>query len=166
MTVKNPLSLDEHKALGAELAAIRSRLQTIGGALANRFGVSSRIGKRAVRMTVVLNDLRYDLDSVASEAYSDLPNETIQAMYFPSGDRDTGVFWDTREGKAGVRGVVVVRWVSDEVVEIEVDGTVVVTVNHDEHGWAGMEAAITVAKQLAGRLGGELRVEGTPNLDV
>jgi hypothetical protein len=59
---------------------------------------------------------------------------------------------------------VTINWLDDEVVSIEVDGTEVASVSHDQHGWDGMQAAIDAATEVAKALGAEVRTEGTPNL--
>jgi hypothetical protein len=41
----------------------------------------------------------------------------------------------------------------DETVEIKVNGNVIISANHDEHGWAGMALAINTAGRLGGALG-------------
>ncbi len=54
-----------------------------------------------------------------------------------------------------------IRYVDDEHVEILVNGDVVASANHDEHGWSGMDAvvaaALAVAKALGGKVAGEAR---------
>jgi hypothetical protein len=59
---------------------------------------------------------------------------------------------------------VTIRWINDETVEVDVNGVEVASVNHDEHGWAGMGAVLDTARKMAKALGVEVREEGTPNL--
>ena len=42
----------------------------------------------------------------------------------------------------------------DEVQEIRLNGEYLLTTNHDEHGWAGMEAARDLCERIAKSLGG------------
>jgi hypothetical protein len=44
----------------------------------------------------------------------------------------------------------------DEVEEIRLNGEYLVSTNHDEHGWAGMEAARNLVTAIAKRLGGKV----------
>jgi hypothetical protein len=44
----------------------------------------------------------------------------------------------------------------DETVDFVVNEEVIHSVNHDEHGWAGMEDAIKFAKELADTFGFEV----------
>lgn len=37
----------------------------------------------------------------------------------------------------------------DETLEVWVDDEMIGSVNHDQHGWAGMEAVETLVKELA-----------------
>lgn len=59
---------------------------------------------------------------------------------------------------------VTINWLDDEVVSIQVDGAEVASANHDEHGWAGMEAVINTSTAVARALGAEVHTDGTPDL--
>ena len=58
----------------------------------------------------------------------------------------------------------VIRWVNDEAVDILLDGEELSGVNHDEHGWDGMQVALDLSRTFARKLGATVRVEGDPNL--
>jgi hypothetical protein len=58
----------------------------------------------------------------------------------------------------------VINWVNDETAEITLDGYEVVTIDHSEHGWAGMDAVLETVKRIAELTGHDVRVTGTPNL--
>ena len=58
----------------------------------------------------------------------------------------------------------VIRWVNDEAVDILLDGDELISVNHDEHGWDGMQVALDLSRTFARKLGADVRVEGDPNL--
>ena len=45
---------------------------------------------------------------------------------------------------------------TDEHLDILVDGEVIASFNHDDHGWSGMEAAEQLVVRLAGKLGLEV----------
>jgi hypothetical protein len=59
---------------------------------------------------------------------------------------------------------IVIRWVNDEAIDIELNGLVLVTANHDDHGWDGMRLAIDLTRAIAGGMGASVMIEGTPNL--
>lgn len=59
--------------------------------------------------------------------------------------------------------IVTVLWEDDETVTIMVNGKVVLGVDHDEHGWAGMRAAIGAATAVGRALGAVVETEGVPN---
>ncbi len=59
---------------------------------------------------------------------------------------------------------VTIRWVNDETVEFTLNGKVLVTATHDEHGWDGMKLAIDLTRHIAGGMGASILFEGTPNL--
>jgi hypothetical protein len=82
--MKQPFDLDEHKALGAELAAIRDRLQKIGIEVANRYGVSSPLGRKAARLEDGIDGVRSALDS---QAVKDLRDEFDVHLYYPDAKR-------------------------------------------------------------------------------
>lgn len=67
-------------------------------------------------------------------------------------------------GRPASQPAVTIRWVHDEQVDVEVASAVVASINHDEHGWSGMQAAIDLTRQLAAALGATVLDEGTPNL--
>jgi hypothetical protein len=60
--------------------------------------------------------------------------------------------------------IITIDWVNDEQVDIKVNDKVVTSVNHDNHGWDGMTAAIETATQIGMALGLAVVTEGTPNL--
>lgn len=60
--------------------------------------------------------------------------------------------------------VVTVRWVHDELVQVEVNGVEVASANHDEQGWDGMGAVIKTAREVGKALGATIEDAGTPNL--
>jgi hypothetical protein len=49
-----------------------------------------------------------------------------------------------------------------EEIYIHLDGQLVYTANHDEHGWDGMTAVIELVEKIAAALG--LRVENTQDI--
>jgi hypothetical protein len=51
---------------------------------------------------------------------------------------------------------ITVRRPDDDHVEILVNGKVVATANHDEHGWSGMDAVVSTACAVARALGGQV----------
>lgn len=44
---------------------------------------------------------------------------------------------------------ITIRHPDDDHLEIEVNGTVVATANHDEHGWSGMDAVEKTTRAIA-----------------
>lgn len=70
-----------------------------------------------------------------------------QVLSTPIGDNDAGV--------ATIREYLTLSFdhPNDETIRILVDNEVLVTVNHDEHGWAGMDIAVKVAKAIARKVG-------------
>jgi len=50
----------------------------------------------------------------------------------------------------------------DEVWEIWLDGSKMISVNHDQHGWEGIEGALELTNSIAEKLGIEV-VEGEIN---
>ncbi len=58
---------------------------------------------------------------------------------------------------------VTINWLDDETVSIQVDNTEITYACHGEHGWAGVDMAISTASKVAEALGAEVRTEGTPN---
>jgi hypothetical protein len=63
-----------------------------------------------------------------------------------------------------VAPVLVIRWVNDEQVDILLYGEELISVNHDEHGWDGIQVALNLSRTFARKLGAEVRTEGDPNL--
>lgn len=57
-----PLTLAEHRALGAELKRIRDFLQHESVRLANTYGVSKKPGKLAGRATNIVDELRSEME--------------------------------------------------------------------------------------------------------
>ena len=49
---------------------------------------------------------------------------------------------------------------TDEHIDILVDGDVIASFNHDDHGWSGMEAAEQLVIRFAGKLGLEVEEVG------
>lgn len=49
---------------------------------------------------------------------------------------------------------------TDEHLDILVDGEVIASFTHDDHGWSGMEAAEQLVVRLAGKLGLEVEEVG------
>lgn len=56
-------------------------------------------------------------------------------------------------------GQVAVRYLDDEHLEVVVDGKVVASADHDEHGWSGMDAVVATAYAVARALGGQVDVD-------
>lgn len=77
---RNPMTLDEHRRLGAELHAIRNRLQRIGIDLANRYGKTRPLGRRAVRMSDAVDAVRAKLDG---QLHRDHARDFDTHVYYP-----------------------------------------------------------------------------------
>lgn len=64
MSTKKPLTLQDHKRIGAELAVIRTRLLAIGVEVANSLPKSHFAGKAALRMVQGVDKARCQLDGM------------------------------------------------------------------------------------------------------
>lgn len=62
----------------------------------------------------------------------------------------------------GRESLVITRDHVHDKVEFWFDGTFIATVNHDEHGWAGMEAVEDALTNFADALGVEIEVRDEP----
>jgi len=61
---RTPLTQEEHQQLGAELKAIRSRLQEIWTDLSTRYGRGKQTYRYSARAVDALDHLRCELDSI------------------------------------------------------------------------------------------------------
>ncbi|MEX3764412.1 hypothetical protein [Paraburkholderia phenoliruptrix] len=52
--------------------------------------------------------------------------------------------------------VFTVKRVHDERVDYSLDGELLVSANHDDHGWAGMEEIDKLVKLIAGKIGADV----------
>jgi hypothetical protein len=77
---RRPFTKAEHRAVGRELAEIRSRLQTIGIEIANRYGVTKPTDRKALAMADLLDTVRSRMDD---EACRDLGSEFDTKLYYP-----------------------------------------------------------------------------------
>lgn len=73
----------------------------------------------------------------------------------PSQPNTTGVDGREHGGMA-----VTMTWNSDEVCEIAVNGEDVIAMNHDRHGWDGMEAIRSTVAKIADIMGGQVVIVG------
>ncbi len=80
MGEKPGLTLNEHRRLGLELAAIRDRLVEIGVLIANRHLNNSRVAHAAGRMTREIDAVRSLLDSEVFEEYE---GAGLAKVYYP-----------------------------------------------------------------------------------
>lgn len=53
-------------------------------------------------------------------------------------------------------------WVDDESADIYFDGALVININHDDHGWSGMEAIQYALTSIARAADFEVVTEGDP----
>jgi hypothetical protein len=67
--------------------------------------------------------------------------------------------------KPGPPPTLFIMWLSDEHIRITLNDKVITEVNHDEHGWDGMTAAVVAATGVAQAFGSAIEELGTPNLD-
>lgn len=86
MSKRRPYTLEEHQQVGADLAAMRNRLQKIGIDIANRYGKTKRVGRTALRMLEALDSVRCQMDS---EACRDLGAKFNTRLYYPGEDLPT-----------------------------------------------------------------------------
>jgi hypothetical protein len=83
------LDWSQHKALGAELFEMRSRLLSLVMGLSHAYGVSSKVSKRTGKAQAAVDDLRSALDDVVGR---DCPGKTdpeLNHCYFPGPDAKT-----------------------------------------------------------------------------
>jgi hypothetical protein len=81
---KPGLSLEQHKELGLELAAMRDRLVEIQTLLGNLYpirGAASQAKRRIRRATNELDEARGELDSLV---FREHPREAEPAIYYPA----------------------------------------------------------------------------------
>jgi hypothetical protein len=60
--------------------------------------------------------------------------------------------------------IFIMKWIDDEVCEIELDNQPVITINHDEHGWDGMTAVQDAVVKIAEIAGIKVLTIGEPGV--
>ncbi len=78
-TTKNPLTLDEHRALASRLFQEQNDATHLAVELGNRYGKTSKLRRRAERHADALLNLRSELDDELARAY---PDEFKTQVYF------------------------------------------------------------------------------------
>lgn len=117
MPKTEPLSLAEHRKIGAELHAIQHRLTQIGVDLANRLGKASRVGRRAFQLGHVLTQVRSELDDILSR---DFPDDFDTRVYYPGAEPDPDARWIGPATNPGA-GKVKLRLVERGEYDVDVD---------------------------------------------
>lgn len=56
------------------------------------------------------------------------------------------------------------RWETDDICHVDLGGEHLITVDHDNHGWDGMHAAIEGLTRLATALRIPVEIEGQPGI--
>lgn len=56
------------------------------------------------------------------------------------------------------------NWEDDEHCEITFDGQWLITADHDDHGWDGMDGIITALERIADRAGLSRETSGEPGI--
>src|SRR5690349_1356841 len=80
---RQPLSLEAHEALGAELKQTRDRLQALMHMVIRTYGKTCRTGEKAKKVAAAIDAVRACLDS---ESYHDLGDAWSSRIYYPGSD--------------------------------------------------------------------------------
>lgn len=78
---KNPLTLEEHRNLGLELARTQDRLVELSVDLANRYGKNSKISTRSKAAHTRLSELRSLLEEELFKEHPDLDRQGVEVYY-------------------------------------------------------------------------------------
>lgn len=80
------LTPEQHKTLGAELAAMRNRLVSIDVMISNAYPLASKPVHAAHRSYAAIDELRSMMDDVL---FKDYPEWAKPTVYYPAPDKDT-----------------------------------------------------------------------------
>lgn len=87
---KNPLTLEQHRALGLELARTHDRLVKLSVDLANRYGKNGKIKTRAMAAHEQLSQLRSLLEEELLTEHPELERVEGLEVYYPRSETRRG----------------------------------------------------------------------------